>query len=154
MAFVIHILFDIPLLLQTYFVLIISLVTEFVPALSFSWDRPSCDVMQQPPRKVLCTIEKNNAIFSADAYPNTAEPSFVYRVRMLKDKMFSKNSTGEELIDSELIKWSFLQAGLISTISGIGSYLITLQAAGIPLNNLVGTGIRYFQGSSPVLGPV
>jgi sodium/potassium-transporting ATPase subunit alpha len=144
MAFFVFIIFNIPLPLNSILILLIDLGTELVPALSYAYEAGDSDLMLMPPRKVLCTEGKSNARFDSErggvAGEDRAKTAVEKVIRAIK-KPFARNETGEVLVDSDLLIWSYLEGGVIVTIACFVAYFLSLSLDSINLSNLIGNKV-------------
>lgn len=153
--FLIHIIFGIPLPLSSFLVLLIDLGTEMGPAVSFAWEPQESDLMMFPPRKVLCTEKLNNATYDQEiageneTNPKTRTARIVSYMRRKYRKFFTRNETGEVLIDNDLLIWSYFEAGVSITIGCFAAYLLALSLKSVPFDILYKT--IYFDSDSPPL---
>lgn len=267
-AFLVFIVAQVPLPINTLLLLTIDLATELAPSMSLAWEEPDSELMLIPPRKVLCTnlvtcsqyealsgnphlSEQHSAIhqhlgsfpyalspslqgryyntiacyppsttkqrplgslfseprlgggavgnvfgsssvsdprndsvtgvsinlppFSTMTIPLTATPVSSFKLpspciespRLLhvgamaptwQNKLsqwykrnFTREESGEVLVDADLILWAFIEGGLIVTIGCFLAYLTQFYLSGIPLSILWQSASVYFVRNSPTL---
>lgn len=165
LAFVFFISLAIPLPINSLLILLIDLGSELGPALSFAFEPPENDLMLVPPRKVLCkpkdmvsaTIPFSNALnpdLESAITETTQVPkkaSVWRRFAQWLAKPFKRKDTGEVLVDSDLLIWSYLQGGLIETVGCFGAYLLVFVWYRVPLNMLLGSAKTYWKPGAPNL---
>lgn len=64
---------------------------------------------------------------------------------------FRIKGTGEMLVDSDLVVWSYFQGGIIETIGCLASYLVVLWVNHAPFDNLYKSALTYWQDGAPPL---
>jgi len=161
----------IPLPLPAIMILVIDLGFELFAALSFAWDPPESveTLMRLLPRKPVndrsILSRKRKALRRTKTItrdPETLEiiPQRWWKkaLRKLK-KPFTRQfwedvweqSDDETLVDTNLLSYSYLEAGIIETVSALVSYFVIFYKSGFTPNELRYTqkaGI-YFSASSP-----
>jgi len=148
LAFLIFIIVAIPLPISSLLVLLIDLGSELGPALSFAYESPESDLMLVNPRKVLCAPPTE--IASKDLPDGKVNRMW----RDLTDKIktaFTKEQTGEVLVDSELMIWSIFQGGVIESIGCFAAYLTVLSLHHVPFDMLYGSAKTYWKAGAPDL---
>lgn len=148
LAFLVFVIFAIPLPVNSLLLLLIDLGSELGPALSFAFEPPENDLMLVPPRKVLC--QPSPAIEDIEAI-TPKPPSKMKKVWIKIKKFFGRNDTGDVLVDTDMILWAFLQGGLIEAAGCFGAYLITLIVLSVPLDILMGSAQTYWKVGAPDL---
>lgn len=64
---------------------------------------------------------------------------------------FRIKGTGEMLVDSDLVVWSYFQGGIIETIGCFASYLVVLWLNKAPFDDLYKSALTYWQDGAPPL---
>lgn len=59
------------------------------------------------------------------------------------------NQTGESLVDSELLVWSYFQGGIFVTLGCFGAYLYQLFEQSVPFDMLYNSALTYFKDGAP-----
>lgn len=107
----------------------IDVGSEIGPALSFAKEPAELNLLKLKPRKMLKPKWDKPV-------PHTIWNRFKHTIKRILISPFQLRQTGESLIDSEMIRWVYLQGGVIEAIGCYGAYLITFAMRGVPLNLL------------------
>ncbi|KAI0781478.1 aminophospholipid-transporting P-type ATPase [Trametes elegans] len=172
-----YVVVPIPLPLSAILILVIDLGFELFVALSFAWDKPETKdgLMRMAPRKPVndrsITSLKKRALRRTKTLrrdPETDEiihPSrlshIITRVKAPFTRQFWEDvleqSEDETLVDSKLLSYAYLEAGMIEMIGALTAYFVVfykngftpgdLRRAQSALNNT--PPITYFTSSSP-----
>ncbi|CAG8703075.1 9822_t:CDS:1, partial [Funneliformis caledonium] len=140
----------IPLPLTPILILLTDLGFELFLALSFAWDKPESDtgLMKLPPRKpVTATSIERIRRHALNRTPTITDPETGHHVTPSKvsqilhtmKKPFTKTwwsdllegSEGEALVDAKLLRWSYLEIGVIELIGALVAYFVVLNYHGI-----------------------
>lgn len=130
-AFSAWVLFLIPPPLTPILVLMIDVGSELGPALSYAYEQPELDLLKLQPRK---RLKKRDS---------TKNP--LKKVH----KPFKLDQIGEALIDKEMVRWVYLQGGIIEAIGCFGAYIITFAIRRVPLRYLWRSYGKYFIHGAP-----
>ncbi|KAJ1883105.1 hypothetical protein H4R99_000924 [Coemansia sp. RSA 1722] len=141
---ILYIIVPLPAMITSIMILVIDLGFEVLAALTYAWE-PSespTGLMKLPPRKpvtVRSIAQKRarEARQAASALPENA--TWIRRVGRALRAPFTRNwwldrfekTDGEELVDGDLLSWSYLEAGLISAISLLVVFFVILNHHGI-----------------------
>jgi sodium/potassium-transporting ATPase subunit alpha len=143
----IFIIFMVPLPLGALLILIYDLLIEVMPAISFSFEPPENDLMLVPPRKILTDSKSKST--NRDPESNQARrPGKIKRFFETIKSPFIQNSTGEVLVDNDLLLWCYLEGGIIESAACFAGYLIALVVLHVPLN---ASATTYFKVNAPDL---
>ncbi|CAG8688494.1 14910_t:CDS:1, partial [Funneliformis mosseae] len=123
---------------------------ELFLALSFAWDKPESDtgLMKLPPRKPVTatSIERirrralnRTPTITDPETGHSVTPSKVSQILHTMKKPFTKTwwsdllegSEGEVLVDAKLLRWSYLEIGVIELIGALVAYFVVLNYHGI-----------------------
>ncbi|KAJ2359081.1 hypothetical protein IWW50_000082 [Coemansia erecta] len=147
---ILYIIVPLPPMLTSIMILVIDLGFEVLAALTYAWEPPesSNGLMKLPPRKPVTM--RSIAMLRARALrhppppvdPRTGQPvrlGVVARAVAAVRAPFTRvwwqdlleRPEGEVLVDGELLSWSYLEAGMISTISLITVFFVVLNHHGI-----------------------
>ncbi|KAJ1857852.1 hypothetical protein GGH12_001387 [Coemansia sp. RSA 1822] len=146
---IMYIIVPLPPMITSIMILVIDLGFEVLAALTYAWEPPesSNGLMKLPPRKPVTM--RSIAMLRARALrhppsidPHTGKPikpSRVSRVLATVKAPFTRvwwqdrleRPEGEILVDGELLSWSYLEAGVLSTISLIVVFFVVLNHHGI-----------------------
>eukprot|EP00475_Leptophrys_vorax_P007358 TRINITY_DN1465_c0_g1_i1.p1 TRINITY_DN1465_c0_g1~~TRINITY_DN1465_c0_g1_i1.p1 ORF type:complete len:1157 (-),score=365.21 TRINITY_DN1465_c0_g1_i1:275-3745(-) len=153
-----------PSLLSSLLLLMIDLGTELFPANSMGFEVPESDLMKKPPRKVV-EAPAVMAIKSEEEAEELARvQSFNIQVVTIPEKKFNlwealkgffdlripgAKPGDENLVDGELLSWSYLEGSTIQTISCLmGSFWVFMDN-GIPVSALYDLGTTGALSSAP-----
>lgn len=180
LGFLIFIIFGIPLPISSILVLVVDLGAELGPSISYAWEPAEGELMLVPPRKVLVKAEKikkkhwwnrKRTHVDVENGPDMEElalrPEPVQqepiqeaikksdsKIKILWTRLVDKfrvKGTGEMLVDSDLVVWSYFQGGIIETIGCLASYLVVLWSNHAPFDNLYKSAKTYWQPDAPPL---
>jgi sodium/potassium-transporting ATPase subunit alpha len=188
LAFLIFIIFGIPLPVSSILILFFDLGVEIGPAISYAYELPEGDLMRVPPRKALIKVAKPKSpeetkkrrwfwqkktqvpdLEKAIANEGGAIQDIVVQPMIPVEEMksapkskiklfwaklvakFQVKGTGEMLVDSDLIIWSYFQGGIIETIGCFASYLVVLWAEHVPFDMLYKSALTYWKTGAPPL---
>ncbi|KAJ2315026.1 hypothetical protein H4R23_000298 [Coemansia sp. Cherry 401B] len=147
---IMYIIVPLPPMLTSIMILVIDLGFEVMAALSYAWEpaESGSSLMRLPPRKPVTM--RSIAMLRARAArhppppvdPRTGQPRQPGRVRRVLNAVRApftrvwwqdllERPEGEILVDGELLSWSYLEAGLISTMSLIVVFFVILNHHGI-----------------------
>lgn len=152
-----YVVVPIPLPLPAILILVIDLGFELFVALSFAWDKPeSIDgLMRMAPRKPVndqsILLRKKRALKRSKTLardPETNEVMQPSRVSLMIEKVkapFSREfwadkfekADGETLVDSKLLSYAYLEAGVIETMACLVSYFVVFYKGGFSPSDLV-----------------
>ncbi|KAH9857520.1 aminophospholipid-transporting P-type ATPase [Lenzites betulinus] len=172
-----YVVVPIPLPLSAILILVIDLGFELFVALSFAWDKPETQdgLMRMAPRKPVndnsITALKKRALRRTKTLrrdPETNEiirPSrfaqYMMRVKAPFTRHFWEDalerSEDETLVDSKLLSYAYLEAGMIETIGALVAYFVVFFKNGFTPGDLrtaqkaltASPSITYFEKSSP-----
>ncbi|KAI0823899.1 aminophospholipid-transporting P-type ATPase [Trametes gibbosa] len=172
-----YVVVPIPLPLSAILILVIDLGFELFVALSFAWDKPETEdgLMRMAPRKPVndnsITALKKRALRRTKTLrrdPETNEiirPSrfaqFMLRVKAPFTRLFWEDalerSDNETLVDSKLLSYAYLEAGMIEMIGALVAYFVVFFKNGFTPSDLrtaqkaltATPSITYFEKSSP-----
>ncbi|KAK7024036.1 cation-ATPase-N domain-containing protein [Favolaschia claudopus] len=171
-----YVVVPIPLPLSAILILVIDLGFELFVALSFAWDKPETidGLMRMTPRKPVNERSilsiKRKALRRTKTLrrdPETQEviPPSKFSVLMSKfKKPFTREywedatepTDGETLVDSKLLSYSYLEAGVIEMLGALVAYFVVFFKAGFTPHDLfraqkfgASSGQAYFTKSSP-----
>jgi sodium/potassium-transporting ATPase subunit alpha len=150
-AFVFFIILAIPLPLNSLLILLVDLGSELGPALSFAFEPPENDLMLVPPRKVLCQHPKPQDLVDVEANAARGKPGKMRRLWNRIKKPFKRDDTGEVLVDSDMVFWSYGQGGVIESLGCFAAYLIVLAWYKVPFGMLLGSAKIYWKEGAPPL---
>ncbi len=137
-AFSAWVLFLIPPPLTPILVLMIDVGSELGPALSYAYEPAELDLLSLRPRKHL-------RVASAQ------QRGVIKRILRKILRPFKLDQKGEGLIDSELVRWVYLQGGIIEALGCFGAYIITFVMHRVPLSSIwKSEGIYLAQFSRPL----
>lgn len=140
----------IPLPLSPILLIFIDVFAELGPAVSFAGEPPEYDLMKLPPRqdvKVIVPIERRiGAFLRRYKYPKSLEKATIWL-----STFWYLRSTGENLVDTDLVLWSFFQGGIIIAMGAWGAYILALVAKKVPLGSIYRSDITYYTNTSPPL---
>ncbi|KAI0730164.1 aminophospholipid-transporting P-type ATPase [Fomitopsis betulina] len=168
-----YVVVPIPLPLPAILILVIDLGFELFVALSFAWDKPETKdgLMRMAPRKPVNERSimslKRRALHRTKTLRRDTETGDVIppsRISSLSSKFvqpftreFWENATerseDESLVDSKLLSYSYLEAGVIEMIGALVAYFVVFYKSGFTPTDLriaqASTTATYFQKSSP-----
>jgi len=130
-AFAAWALFLIPPPLTPILVLMIDVGSELGPALSYAFEPAEIDLLTLKPRKRLREAREKQVGVIAWIRRHIIGP-------------FKLDQKGEAIIDSEMIRWVYLQGGVIESIGCFGAYIITFVYRKVPLSSLWRSTGKYF----------
>lgn len=156
----------IPIPITPLLVVVIDLLADVWPAVAFAYEPPEVDLMAMPPRNLtnvrtlpITDIPHdptvNNAGFIPGDDPNVIErhtPPLKLELLALLKRVYGSSIKGTPLVNAEVIRWAFLQAGLFNTVGAFGSYIVGIALAGVPFAVLWNANLTYFTSTSPPLG--
>ncbi|KAJ1961365.1 hypothetical protein GGI12_003293, partial [Dipsacomyces acuminosporus] len=169
---ILYIIVPLPIMITSIMILVIDLGFEIFAALSYAWEPSESrnGLMKLPPRKpvTMRSIAQLRARIARNPPPpidpETGKPVKLGRVaRFVQNikKPFTKvwwqdhleKTEGEILVDGDLLSWSYIEAGLISTISLLVVFFVVLNHHGISPAQARAmakdTSKRYFEKDSP-----
>lgn len=141
----------IPPPLSPILLIFIDVFSELGPAVAFAGEPPEYDLMKVGPRqRVQKTPPKARAVGSA-LRQWVRLPAPLARAVMRVGKVFYFHSSGEKLVDADLVLWSFLQGGIIIALGAWGAWVIVLAVEHFPLGRLYRSYPTYFTSTSPAI---
>ncbi|EPS98398.1 hypothetical protein FOMPIDRAFT_41618 [Fomitopsis schrenkii] len=168
-----YVVVPIPLPLPAILILVIDLGFELFVALSFAWDKPETKdgLMRMAPRKPVNERSimslKRRALRrtktlrrdaeTGDIIPPSRISSFSSKFAMPFTREFWEDATersdDESLVDSKLLSYSYLEAGVIEMLGALVAYFVVFYKSGFSPADLrnaqASTTATYFQKSSP-----
>ncbi|KAJ1861651.1 hypothetical protein LPJ78_005200 [Coemansia sp. RSA 989] len=147
---ILYIVVPLPPMITSIMILVIDLGFEILAALTYAWEpaEPGRSLMRLPPRKPVTMHSIAQLRARAQRHPpppidpSTGLPAkkgrFARTAAAVKapftrvwwqDRM--QKTEGEVLVDGELLSWSYLEAGLISTVSALLVFFVVLNRHGI-----------------------
>ncbi|KXN70492.1 hypothetical protein CONCODRAFT_70599 [Conidiobolus coronatus NRRL 28638] len=145
-----YIIVPIPLPLTSILILVIDLGFELFAALSYAWDKPETEtgLMKLPPRKPVtpATIERLTRLKSreikleidpetGEEIPATWSQKLSHNFSRLFTSVYWKEkfekTEGEVMVDTGLLSWGYLEAGVIEAIVAHIAYFWVLSSFGI-----------------------
>ncbi|KAH9911673.1 aminophospholipid-transporting P-type ATPase [Epithele typhae] len=173
----VHVVVPVPLPLSAILILVIDLGFELFVALSFAWDKPETKdgLMRMSPRKPVndrsITSLKKRALrrtktLARDPETNEAiQPSklsvFLTKLKAPFTRQFWEDALertdDETLVDSKLLSYAYLEAGMIEFAGALCAYFVVFFKAGFTPGDLrraqsalnAVPHITYFQSDSP-----
>ncbi|KAL0577333.1 hypothetical protein V5O48_004657 [Marasmius crinis-equi] len=167
-----YVVVPIPLPLSAILILVIDLGFELLVALSFAWDKPETKdgLMRMMPRNPVneqtILSRKRRALRRTKTLlrdPETGQvipPSpisrFVSKIKSPFTKVFWENmlesSEGERLVDSKLLSYAYLEAGMIMAVGEMVAYFVVFWVNGFSPTDLRRAQMSeagFFTNSSP-----
>ncbi|KAH9948142.1 aminophospholipid-transporting P-type ATPase [Amylocystis lapponica] len=167
-----YVVVPIPLPLSAILILVIDLGFELFVALSFAWDKPEIEggLMRMSPRRPVnnksITSLKRRALRRTKTLRRDTETQEVIapsRISVWKSKAaapfsrhfwedFFEQSDDERLVDSKLLSYSYLEAGVIEMLGALVSYFVVFYKSGFSPSDLrraQSSSTEYFTKSSP-----
>jgi sodium/potassium-transporting ATPase subunit alpha len=149
-ALLLYVLLIIPPPLSPILLIFIDVFAELGPAVSFAGEPPEFDLMALPPRQLVKTPipleQKLGRKLQKYHFPGWASWTAIKTAAI-----FYLPSTGESLIDSDLVIWSFLEGGVIVAMGAWGAYVLTIAVEKVPFDTLYRSALVYFMDNSPPL---
>ncbi|KAJ2056384.1 hypothetical protein GGI17_006215 [Coemansia sp. S146] len=147
---ILYIIVPLPPMITSIMILVIDLGFEILAALTYAWEpaESANGLMKLPPRKPV-TMRSIAQLRARNARqpqvpidPATGKPiQETHVARMLRTlrapftkvwwQDLTEKTEGEILVDGDLLSWSYLEAGLISTISLVVVFFVILNHHGI-----------------------
>ncbi|KAJ7184453.1 aminophospholipid-transporting P-type ATPase [Mycena filopes] len=166
-----YVVVPIPLPLSAILILVIDLGFELFVALSFAWDKPETidGLMRMAPRKPVNDRSilslKKKALRrtktlrrdpeTQDIIPPSKLSVFVGKLRKPFTRTYwedaMEGSDGETLVDSKLLSYAYLEAGVIEMVGALTAYFVVFFKAGFSPTDLkrAQKAGSYFTKSSP-----
>ncbi|KAF7974995.1 hypothetical protein HWV62_10595 [Athelia sp. TMB] len=152
-----YVVVPIPLPLSAILILVIDLGFELFVALSFAWDKPETvdGLMRMNPRKPVnnqsIMLRKKRALKRSKTLardPETNEIIQPSRLALMAEKAKApftrefwsdkfEKSDGETLVDSKLLSYAYLEAGMIEMLACLVSYFVLFYKNGFSPSDLV-----------------
>jgi len=166
-----YVVVPVPLPLSAILILVIDLGFELLVALSFAWDKPETvdGLMRMSPRKPVndrsIMFRKKRALRRSRTLARDTETQEIIRPSRLSTA-FSKikipftrsfwedaldKTEDETLVDSKLLSYAYLEAGLIETFGALVAYFVVFNKQGFTPKDLrrAQSAGNYFLKSSP-----
>lgn len=150
-ALLLFALLIIPPPLSPILLIFIDVFAELGPAVSFAREPPEYDFMLLPPRHTPSKPTNQFHRFSRILRKNFHLKGKLNRLIAKFFSFFTLPKTGEHLVDSDLIIWSFFEGGLIVAAGAWGAYVIALAVLNVPLDIIYRSYLVYWQPDSPPL---
>ncbi|KZT74065.1 aminophospholipid-transporting P-type ATPase [Daedalea quercina L-15889] len=168
-----YVVVPIPLPLSAILILVIDLGFELFVALSFAWDKPETKdgLMRMAPRKPVSersimslkrkALRRTKTLRRDTETGDVIQPSRISTMASRFSKPFTREfwedaterSDDESLVDSKLLSYSYLEAGVIEMIGALVAYFVVFDKNGFTPTDLrnaqASTTATYFTKSSP-----
>lgn len=157
--FLLFVALGVPPPMSSLLLMFIDLFTEFFPAILLAWEEPEGNLMIEAPRKMasLAKIDTKNLI-KISSFKNKVEncpynATFEERHFSIKNEedLCNIETAGESLCDLDVLLWSYLEAGIITTIGALVTFFIVLHHEGIPFQYFIMSAQHFFKKTSPDL---
>ncbi|KAJ2583358.1 hypothetical protein GGH95_001042, partial [Coemansia sp. RSA 1836] len=139
---ILYIIVPLPPMITSIMILVIDLGFEILAALTYAWEpaESAGGLMKLPPRKpvTMRSIAQLRARAARQPLLPASEGRVARAARALRAPFtrvwwqdLTERGDGEILVDGDLLSWSYVEAGLISTISLIVVFFVILNHHGI-----------------------
>ena len=150
-SLLIYSLLLIPPPISPILLLFIDVFAELGPAVSFAREPPEYDLMALPPRQKVKEMISNERKIGQALTQMKIVPEFSKKALIKCLNLFYLRSSGENLVDNDLVLWSFLQGGVIIAMGSWGAYVLALVANRVNLAGIYRSDLIYWSYTSPDL---
>ncbi|KAJ7042076.1 aminophospholipid-transporting P-type ATPase [Mycena alexandri] len=137
-----YVVVPIPLPLSAILILVIDLGFELFVALSFAWDKPETidGLMRMAPRKPVNDRSilslKKKALRRTKTLRRDPETQDVIQAEQTYWEDAMESSDGETLVDSKLLSYAYLEAGVIEMLGALVAYFVVFFKGGFSPSDL------------------
>lgn len=145
--FLLFVAIGVPSPMSALLLMFIDLFTEFFPAVLLAWEEPEGNLMIEAPRK---KINPSISILPSIRSTVVGNPYTIKHDDNTLNEVSrsSIESTGESLCDFELLSWSYLEAGIITTLGALTTFFVVLYQEGIPFRYFTMSAQHFFKRTS------